>query len=102
YADAVFAKEKEVNELQMDVDDRAIKPTALQQPVGTDVRFLFMASRIAAELERIADQAVNITQNAHHYLQAPPLKPLVDLPSASSCRRRCRRGTLPGVQSADS
>jgi phosphate transport system protein len=76
----VLSKEEEVNELQMEIDDRAVKLTALQQPVGSDVRFLFMASRIATELERIGDQAVNICQNAHHVLKAAPLKPLVDLP----------------------
>jgi len=76
----VFRKEREVNELQIEVDDRAVTLTALQQPVGTDVRFLFMASRIATELERIADQAVNICQNTHHFLQAAPLKPIIDLP----------------------
>ncbi len=76
----VSRREEEVNELQMEIDDRAVTLTALQQPVGGDVRFLFMASRIASELERIGDQAVNICQNTHHVLQAPPLKPLVDLP----------------------
>ncbi len=76
----VMRKEEEVNDLQMEIDDRAVKLTALQQPVGSDVRFLFMASRIATELERIADQAVNICQNAHYVLKYPPLKPLVDLP----------------------
>jgi phosphate transport system protein len=76
----VLRKEKEVNDLQMEIDDRAVKLTALQQPVGSDVRFLFMASRIATELERIGDQAVNICQNTHHLLKAPPMKPLVDLP----------------------
>ena len=76
----ILRKEKEVNDLQLEIDDRAVKLTALQQPVGSDVRFLFMASRIATELERIGDQAVNICQNTHHLLKAPPLKPLVDLP----------------------
>jgi phosphate transport system protein len=76
----VLRKEKDVNDLQLEIDDRAVKLTALQQPVGSDVRFLFMASRIATELERIGDQAVNICQNAHHLLKAAPLKPLVDLP----------------------
>jgi phosphate transport system protein len=79
-AEEVLRKEKEVNDLQIEIDDRAVKLTALQQPVGSDVRFLFMASRIATELERIGDQAINICQNAHHVLKAPPLKPLVDLP----------------------
>src|SRR5262245_50071656 len=64
--DDVHHKEEEVNELQIEVDERAVVLTALQQPVGTDVRFLFMASRIATELERIADQAINICQNSHH------------------------------------
>lgn len=76
----VNRKEQEVNALQIEVDERAVVLTALQQPVGTDVRFLFMASRIATELERIADQAVNICENAHHVLAAPPIKPLIDLP----------------------
>lgn len=76
----VIKKEDEVNDLQLEIDDRAVKLTALQQPVGSDVRFLFMASRIATELERIGDQAVNICQNAHYVLKSAPLKPLVDLP----------------------
>jgi phosphate transport system protein len=76
-------KEDEVNELQIEVDDRALKLAALQQPVGSDVRLVFMASRIATELERIADQAINICQNAKHLLSAPPLKPFVDIPIMS-------------------
>lgn len=78
--ETVLQKEKEVNDLQLEIDDRAVKLTALQQPVGSDVRFLFMASRITSELERIGDQAVNICENAHYVLKASPLKPLVDLP----------------------
>ena len=88
YCAEIEKKEDEVDRLQLEVDDRAIKLTALQQPVGTDVRFLFMASRIATELERIADQAVNISQNAHSLLQAPPLKPLIDLPIMAEVAQR--------------
>ena len=76
----VFAKEREVNSLQVAVDDQAIRLTVLQQPVARDARFLFMASRIGGELERIADQAINICQNTHYVLQSPPLQPLVGLP----------------------
>src|SRR5688572_1002392 len=59
----VFEREKEVNRLQVEVDELAVKLTALQQPVATDARFLFMASRIGGELERVADLAINICQN---------------------------------------
>jgi phosphate transport system protein len=97
----ISLKEKEVNELQIEIDDSAVKLTALQQPVGTDVRFLFMASRIATELERIADQAVNIFENAHHVLQASPMKPMVDLPLMGEIAERMVRDSLEALVARD-
>jgi phosphate transport system protein len=97
----IFRKEKEVNDLQMEIDDRAVKLTALQQPVGRDVRFLFMASRIATELERIGDQAVNICQNAHHVLKAAPLKPLVDLPRMGEISEAMVRKSIEALVNRD-
>lgn len=93
-AHEVFEKEREVNQLQMQVDDSAVRLTALQQPVAADVRFLFMASRIANELERIGDQAINICQNAHHVLAAPPLKPMVDIPIMADIAIKMVRDSL--------
>jgi phosphate transport system protein len=87
-------KEEEVNELQIEVDDRAVKLAALQQPVANDVRLVFMSSRIATELERIADQAINIGQNAKHLLSAPPLKPFVDIPIMSEICQTMVRESL--------
>ncbi len=83
----VFEKEDEVNDLEIEVDDRAVKLTALQQPVGADVRFLFTVLRVATDLERIADQAVNVCQNVHHFLQYAPAA-TVDLTEMAeiSCR----------------
>jgi phosphate transport system protein len=78
-ADEVYAHEHELNVLQVEVDDKAVRLTTLQQPVAQDARFLFMASRIGGELERIGDQAINICQNTHYVLTGPPVKPLVDL-----------------------
>jgi phosphate transport system protein len=101
FAAEINRKEKEVNSLQIEIDDSAVKLTALQQPVGTDVRFLFMASRIATELERIADQAVNIIENTHHVIKAPPLKPLVDLPVMGEIAERMVRDSLESLVEKD-
>ncbi len=97
----IYRKEEEVNNLQIEIDDSAVKLTALQQPVGGDVRFLFMASRIATELERIGDQAINIIQNAHHVIQAAPLKPLVDLPVMGEIAERMVRDSLEALVEKD-
>jgi phosphate transport system protein len=83
------------------VDDTAVKLTALQQPMAADVRFLFMSSRIASELERIGDQAVNICQNAKHVLQHPPLKPLVDLPIMAEFTQKMVRDSLTALTDRD-
>jgi phosphate transport system protein len=97
----IYRKEAEVNNLQIEIDDSAVKLTALQQPVGGDVRFLFMASRIATELERIGDQAINIIENAHHVIQAAPLKPLVDLPVMGEIAERMVRDSLEALVEKD-
>lgn len=97
----VMAKEQEVNALQVEVDDRAVKLTILQQPVAQDARFLFMASRIGGELERIGDQAINICQNAHYVLEGPPLQPLVDLPIMAEIVQRMVRDSISAMIERD-
>ena len=100
-AKQVFAKEEEVNALQVDIDDRAVKLTAMHQPVAQDARFLFMASRIGGELERVADQAINICQNAHFVLEAPPLKPILDLPAMAEIAQRMVRDSINAMLNRD-
>src|SRR5688500_7792753 len=97
----VFNREEEVNRLQVEVDDRAVKLTALQQPMAQDVRFLFMASRIGGELERIADQAINICQNSRHVLDAPPMRPLVELPIMADVAQKMVRDSLSAMIQRD-
>jgi phosphate transport system protein len=100
-AAAVRANEEQVNTLQVEVDDLAIKLTVLQQPVAQDARFLFMASRIGGELERIGDQAINICQNAHYVLEGPPVMPLVDLPIMADVARGMVRDSLTAMTAKD-
>jgi len=97
----VSEREEQVNGLQIEIDDMAVRVTALQQPVGSDVRFLFMAARITSELERIADQAINICQSAEHLLKAPPLKPFVDIPIMADIAQRMVRDSLDALVRKD-
>ncbi len=98
---AVFESERQVNALQVHVDEAAVKLTILQQPVAGDARFLFMASRIAGELERIGDQAVNITENAGHLTDQPSLPPLVELSLVARIARNMVRDSLSAMIERD-
>lgn len=76
----VQEKEKDVNNLQIEIDEEVVTLVARMQPVASDLRFLITASKISGELERIADQAINICQNTSNLLKYPQLKPFVDTP----------------------
>jgi phosphate transport system protein len=100
-AASVYDSESAVNKLQVEVDDLAIKLTVLLQPAARDARFLFMASRIGGELERIGDQAINICQNANHVLAAPALRPIVDIPLIADAAQKMVRDSLTAMIKRD-
>ena len=90
----LLAREEEINRLQVEIDNGAVTLAVTQQPVAQDARFVFMASRIGGELERIGDQCINISQNAHWVLQSAPLKPLVDIPIMAEVAQKMVRDSL--------
>jgi phosphate transport system protein len=79
-AQEVFAEDKVIDRMEIDVDDRCVRLLALQQPMARDLRFITAALKIVNDLERVGDHAVNIAQSAVRLADQPPLKPLVDIP----------------------
>jgi phosphate transport system protein len=69
----VIAEDREIDLLELEVDRHALKLLALDQPKARDLRFIVGSLRIAVELERIGDQAVNIAQRAQLLNSRPPL-----------------------------
>jgi phosphate transport system protein len=76
----VHTIEKRVNQSHKEIDGLCVKLLALQQPLARDLRLIIAVIKINTDLERMADQAVNIAENASRYLKEHPLKPLIDLP----------------------
>ncbi len=79
----VFEVEKKINRAHVEVDDGCVKLLALHQPMAKDLRLIVASLKINTDLERMGDQAVNISHNAERYLKMAPLKPLIDLPKMS-------------------
>lgn len=78
-ADRLPEMEESVNGLQRAVDERAAKILALRQPKAHDLRFIIAAMKIAYDIERIADQAINIRENVDVLAQLPGHQPIPDL-----------------------
>ncbi len=100
-ANRVLAEEAGINELQIEIDDRAMQLVALQAPMAVDLRFIFSASRINSDLERIGDQAVNIAQSSLRILRHPQVKPYVDLPRMSELAEGMVRDSLNSLVRGD-
>src|SRR5947208_16493502 len=56
----VVEGDAKVDQLQRDLDNLAIRLLALRQPMARDLREIFAALKIAADLERICDYAANV------------------------------------------
>jgi phosphate transport system protein len=68
-----------LNRMELAIEEQAFKLLALRQPVATDLRLTVAAMRIATELERIGDQAVNISERALELNSRPPLELPIDI-----------------------
>src|ERR1700693_1986360 len=67
----VLDEENATNEMQIEIDERVTKMLALQQLTAGDLRFMLGGARINQDLERIGDQAGNISQSAQRILGLP-------------------------------
>lgn len=76
--------ESKMDALQVAVDDRTVQMMSVYTPVAADLRLLLMVGRVNGELERVGDQAVNISHIVEDLLIAEPLKPMEDIPRAAA------------------
>jgi phosphate transport system protein len=93
-AQDIARSDQDVNELQIEIDERCLRLFALQQPMASDLRLITAAMKINADLERIGDQAVNIAEQAVRIADHPPLKPIIDLPRMAEIAERMTRESL--------
>jgi phosphate transport system protein len=73
-AEAAIAGDPRIDQIQQQVEDRALKLLALRQPMAVDLRETLAAIKIASELERIGDLAKNIAKRALVLNREPPIR----------------------------
>ena len=90
----VYEREEVVNQMQIEIDETCLTLIALHQPAASDLRFIMGAVKTNSDLERLADEAVNIVQKAEHLLKAPQLKPFEIIPEMATIARGMVRDAL--------
>jgi phosphate transport system protein len=93
-AEEVIKQDNEVDELELKIDEACIDLIARHQPMAGDLRFIATGMKINAELERIADLAVDIAERVSILVTQPVLKPLVDIPKLSTIAQNMVRSSI--------
>ncbi|MFP4476750.1 MAG: phosphate signaling complex protein PhoU [Desulfatibacillaceae bacterium] len=58
----IMKSDHEIDEMEVEVEEECLKLLALYQPVAVDLRFISVVIKINNDLERIGDEAVNISR----------------------------------------
>jgi phosphate transport system protein len=71
----VIAGDKVIDSMEVEIEEVCIDLLALQQPMAKDLRMLVAAIKIANDLERVGDHAVNLAQSAERLIESRPIAP---------------------------
>jgi len=72
-ADKIITSDYEIDEMEVDIEEECLKILALYQPVAVDLRFITAVIKINNDLERIADEAVNIARGVKYIAKGEKL-----------------------------
>jgi phosphate transport system protein len=100
-ARAVMDRDARVDKLELQNDALCLNLLARRQPVASDLRFIAVVLRIARDLERVGDQAVNIGERVLELNAEPPLKPYVDIPRMAQEAQAMLRESLDALVNGD-
>jgi len=89
------------NELEVEIDEACIQLIARYQPQARDLRTIMMISRMNNDLERMGDEAVNISEGALFLIKKPEVKPLIDIPKMAKEARKMVRDSLKSFMEED-
>jgi len=93
-ARAVIADDGRVDAIELEIDHLCMEALALRQPFASDLRLVTTAMKIATDLERIADLAVNLSERTIELNVEPQLKPFIDIPIMAQRAQEMVHGAL--------
>ncbi len=71
----VIRGDSRIDALEIEIEEMVLRLLATQQPMARDLRLLMSAMKIANDLERVGDHAVNIAQSAERLVSHRPITP---------------------------
>ncbi len=90
----VISNDDDVDNLKREVEEAAYTMLEKFCPKGVILRKIVMSIKVAGDLERIADQAVNISQVTEYMRGRKLLKTLIDVPRMAQIAERMAKNAM--------
>lgn len=87
-AKQVIEEDLAIDKLALHIEQMCLDMLALQQPMAKDLRLVAAAMSIVTDLERMGDEAANISEVVLRVASRPLIKPLVDIPRMAIATQR--------------
>lgn len=97
----IMENDNEADRLEEEINDVAILLIAKQQPVAIDLRRVIVAIKIANDIERIADFAVNIAKSTIRIGKEPLIKPIEHIKQMHEINKEMLRLALEAYNEED-
>ena len=93
-AEQVIAADDELDELEVRIDEEAIRYLNLRAPVASELRLMIVAMKASHDLERVGDETTNIARRVVRLAPEPPLRDYVELPRMAGIASEMLRDAL--------
>ena len=100
-AEAIIREDVAINQLEVEIEETCLTLLARYQPEAKDLRFIAMVFKIVNDLERVGDQAVNVSECTLDLLKEPLLKPLIDIPDMAKLAQQMLKDALDAFVAQD-
>lgn len=97
----IIEGDREIDELEVDLEEECLKLLALHQPVAIDLRFIIATLKINNDLERIGDLAVNICERCIYLSSLPEMKIGFDFPKMAGLVKEMLKKSLDSLVTMD-
>jgi phosphate transport system protein len=101
-AKKVIQADRDINDIEIEIDETCHRLLALHQPMAGDMRFITSAMKINSDLERQGDLAVNMAERALTLNEVAPLKPFIDIPRLANITQEMVKVSLDSLVNRDS
>ena len=93
-ADKVIAADDEIDQLEVKIDEEAIRYMTLRGPVASELRLVVVGMKASHDLERVGDEATSIARRARKLAIEPRIELYADLPRMTNIALEMLRAAL--------